>query len=54
MINMSNAYNILVRKLGDTRTLRSLRYKWEDIRMDLNEIWCEDLNGIHLAQNRTQ
>jgi hypothetical protein len=35
--------------------LGRLKHRWEDnIRMDLREIWWEDVDWIHLAQDRDQ
>jgi hypothetical protein len=45
-----NAYNIVVGKPGGERQLGRPRHRWEDnIRMDLREIACEGVHGIHLA-----
>jgi hypothetical protein len=50
--SMKNAYKILVGKPeGKKRGIA--RRRWEDnIRMDLRERGWEDLDWIHLAQNR--
>jgi hypothetical protein len=50
---MRNTYNILVGKPGRKRSLG--RPRWEDnIRIDLREIRWEDVDWIHLAQDRDQ
>jgi hypothetical protein len=52
---MTNTHNILVRKPKMKRTLRVTRYRWEDnIGIDLWEIQWEDVDWMHLAQNRDQ
>jgi hypothetical protein len=55
MGEISNSYNILVRKLEGKRQLRRSRRRWEDnIRIDLREIVWEVVDWIHLAQDRDQ
>jgi hypothetical protein len=51
---MRNAYNILVGKPEWKGPLGRPRRKWEDIRMDLREVWWESVEWIHLAQCRNQ
>jgi hypothetical protein len=52
---MRNVYKILVRKLEGKRPLRRPRHRWEDnIRMDLMEIGWENVDWMHLAQDRDQ
>jgi hypothetical protein len=47
------AYNILIGKPEGRRPLGRPRRRWEDnIKMDLREIGFEDVNWIHLAQDR--
>jgi len=50
---MWNAYKILVRKPEWKRTCIS-RHRWENIRMDLKEIWWKVVDRIHLTQDRDQ
>jgi hypothetical protein len=55
MGEMRNAYNIFVGKPEVKRPLRRPRHRWEDnIRMDLREIWWEDVELVHLTQDRNQ
>jgi hypothetical protein len=55
MREIRNAYNILVGKPEGGRPLGRPRHRWEDsIRMDLREILWEDVDWIHLAQDRDQ
>jgi hypothetical protein len=50
---MRNTYNILVRKPEGKRPRGGPRYRWEDsIRIDLWEISWQDVDWMHLAQNR--
>jgi len=51
---LRNAYSILVGKPEGKRALGRPRRRWENIRMDLGEVWWEDLDWIHLAQDRDQ
>jgi hypothetical protein len=47
------AYNILVGRLEERRPLGRPRRRWEDnSKMDLREIGFEDVDWIHLAQDR--
>jgi hypothetical protein len=50
MGEMINVYNILVGKPERKKPLRRPRQRWEDIRMDLREIWWEGMDWIHLTQ----
>jgi hypothetical protein len=55
MGEVRNAYNILVGKAGGRRPLGRPRCRWEDnIRMNLGEVGFEDVDGIHLAQDRNR
>jgi hypothetical protein len=46
---------MLVGKHEGKRQLRTPRHRWDDnIRMDLIEIGWENVDWIHLAQNRDQ
>jgi hypothetical protein len=50
-----NAYNTFAGSLERKRPLRRPRHRWEDkIRMDLRETGWEDVDWIHLDQNRDQ
>jgi hypothetical protein len=49
-----NAHKILVRKTEGKKPLVRPRRKWEDnIVMDFEQIACEDLDWIHLAEVRS-
>jgi len=46
-------YRVLVEKLEGKRPLRRPRHRWEDnIMMDLQEVGCEGMDWIELAQDR--
>ena len=46
-------YRVLVGKPEGKRPLGRPRYRWEDnIKMDLQEVGCECMDWIDLAQNR--
>jgi ribosome biogenesis protein Nip4 len=48
-----DAYRILVANPEGKRLLRRPRHRWEDnIEMNLKEIGYEDVNWIHLVQDR--
>jgi hypothetical protein len=48
-----NAQKILVGKCEGKRPLGSPRRRWEDnIKIDLEDIWLEGVDWIHLAQDR--
>jgi hypothetical protein len=50
-----NACRILVGKSERTRPLRRPRRSWvDDIKMDLREIRCDDMDCIDVAQDRDQ
>jgi hypothetical protein len=52
---MGNAYNILVGKPEQKKPLGGPTRRWEDnIRKHLREIWWEDMDWIHLAQDTDQ
>jgi hypothetical protein len=52
---MRNAHKILFNKLDGKRPVRRPRHRWEDnIKMYLKETRCEDVDWIHLAQDRVQ
>jgi hypothetical protein len=52
---MRNAYKILVGKPQRKGLLVTLRRRWEDnIRMDLRKIGREDVDWMHLAEDRDQ
>ena len=46
-------YRVLVGELEEKRTLGRPRRKWEDnMKMDLQEVGCGDMDWIDLAQGR--
>jgi hypothetical protein len=52
---MRNSYNILVEKPEGNRQLGIHRRRWEgNIRLDLREMGWEDVDLMHLAQERNQ
>jgi hypothetical protein len=52
---MRYAHNILVGKFQGTRTPGRLTETWDyNIKMDLREIWCEAVDLIKNAQDRSQ
>jgi hypothetical protein len=52
---MRNVYNILVGKPEGNRPLGRPRRRWEDnVRMDVREIGCKDVDWMHLVQDRDQ
>jgi hypothetical protein len=54
MVEMRNAYKIMIRKPDKKRPLGGPRHRWEDnIRMDLKEVGC-DVDWILMAQDRAQ
>jgi len=46
------SYSVLVGKLEGRRPLGRPRRRWEDIRMDLQEGGCGDMDWINVAQDR--
>jgi hypothetical protein len=55
MVEMRNAYDILVGKPEGKRSFGRRRHRWKDIiRMDLMEISWESVDWIRLAQDRDQ
>jgi len=53
MGEMRNAYKIFVEKLEKEGPFGRRRDRWEDnVRMDLRQIGWEDVDCIHLAQDR--
>jgi hypothetical protein len=53
MREMRNAYRILVRKPKVKKVLGKY-CRWKDIKIELKEIACENMDRIHLAQNTDQ
>jgi hypothetical protein len=49
-----NAYKILVETPHGKRTLGRPRVRWENIKVDLMDIWWDSVNRIQLAQIREQ
>jgi hypothetical protein len=53
MGKMRNAYKTLVGKREGKKSLRRPRHRWKDnIKMDLKETECDDVDRIHLVQDR--
>jgi hypothetical protein len=53
-LGIRNAYNILVQKpLGRTPFGRPTR-RWMNIKIELKEMWCKDVDWIKLAKDRVQ
>jgi hypothetical protein len=53
MVEVRDAYNILVVKPEGRRPLGRPRHGWEDnIKMDFRKIWFGDVDWIHWAQDR--
>jgi hypothetical protein len=48
---MKNAYKILVRTPGRKRTLGRPGHKWENIKLYLKELECEDVGWTDMAQD---
>ena len=46
------AYRVLVGKSKGKRPFGRTRHRWEDIKMDLQEVGCWGMDWIDLAQNR--
>lgn len=51
MGEVKNAYKILVGMPEGRRPFRGYGHKWEDINMDLREVWSEVVDWIHLPQD---
>jgi hypothetical protein len=52
---MRNLFKILVGKPKGKRSSGKINCIWKDnIRMELKEICCEDVDWIHLAQDKDQ
>jgi hypothetical protein len=53
MGEIRNAYKILTGKPEGKRPVGRPRHRWEDnVKMDLREIGLEDMDWIHLAEDR--
>ena len=53
MWEVRGAYRVLVGKPEGKRPLGRPRHRWEDnIKIDLQEVGCEDMDWIQLAQDR--
>jgi len=52
MGDVRGVYRFLVGKLEGKRPLGRPRYRWVDIRMDLEEVGCGYMDWIGLAQDR--
>jgi hypothetical protein len=54
-VEMTNAYNILVGKPEGKRPFGRPRCRWEDnVRMDIRKTGWQNMDWIHLAQDRDQ
>jgi 3-oxoacyl-ACP reductase-like protein len=52
---MTNAYDILVGKQEREGPLGRPKHRWEiNVKIDLTEIGCEDVDWIHLTQDMVQ
>jgi hypothetical protein len=50
-VNHPTYHRILVEESEGKRPVGRYKCRWEDnIKMDLNEIGCEDVNWIHVSQ----
>jgi hypothetical protein len=53
VVEKRNAYSVLVEKPKGKRQLERLQHRWEDnVKINHNEIGWEDVNWIHLAEDR--
>ena len=53
MVKNRGVYRVLVGKPEGMRPLEKLRHRWNDnIKMDLQEVGCESMDWIVLAQDR--
>jgi hypothetical protein len=53
MGEMRNAHRVFVGKAEGKRSFGIPRFRWEDnIKMDLKEVGCEDVDWINLVQHR--
>jgi hypothetical protein len=51
MIELRNAYKIVVEKPEGTRSVGEPRLRWED-NIKIKEIGCDSVDWIHLPQDR--
>jgi len=51
-VKRRGVYSLLVGKPEGKRPLGRLRRRWEDIKMDLQEMGCGGMDWIDLAQDR--
>jgi hypothetical protein len=52
---MTNAYSILVKIPEGKRQLGRSINKWKDnIKMYFKQLWCESVDWIHLAQDKSR
>jgi hypothetical protein len=49
---ISGVYRVLVGKLGGKRPLGRPRLRWEDIKIYVQEVGCEGMDYVDLAQDR--
>jgi len=53
IVDTSGAYRFLVEKREGKIALGRLRYRWEcNIKMELHEVECKDMEWIEVAQDR--
>jgi hypothetical protein len=53
MVDRRGVYYVMVGKYEETRPLERPRCRWEDnIKMDLQEVGCEDMEWADMAQDR--
>ena len=45
-------YRVLVGKPAGTRPLGRARHRWEDVKIDVQEVGCGGMDWIELAQDR--
>jgi hypothetical protein len=55
LVWIRNSHKILIEKLEETRPFEKLRLGCDDnITIDLQDVWCEDVDWIHLSQDKNQ
>ena len=51
MVEMIGVYRVLVTKPEGKRPLERPRHRWKNIKMDLQEVGCEGMDWIDVAQD---